>query len=80
VLEAQAAPTSIVDGCFVSSPLSPITCSIFRRERKMEAAGIEPASREVSVGASTCVVGSFTLFACQPPTDGVPSRPARNSF
>ena len=46
---------------------------------KMEAAGIEPASREVSVGASTCVVGSFTLFACQPPTDGVPSRPARNS-
>jgi integrase len=45
---------------------------------KMEAAGIEPASREVSVGASTCVVGSFTLFACQPPTDGVPSRPARN--
>ena len=28
--EAQAAPDSSIDSCFISSPLSPFTCSIFR--------------------------------------------------
>ena len=38
---------------------------------KVEAAGIEPASRDISVTASTCVVGSFTPSPLKPPTDGV---------
>ena len=47
---------------------------------KMEAAGIEPASRDISMGASTCVVGSFTRLAHRPPTDRVPGKPAGNIF
>ena len=51
-----------------------------RRRRKLEAAGIEPASRDVSVEASTCVVGSFTRFARRPPTDGVPDQTSQERF
>ncbi len=47
---------------------------------KVEAAGIEPASRDMSMGASTRVVGSFTRLACRPLTDEVPGRPAGNGF
>lgn len=50
------------------------------QNRGMEAAGIEPASRDISMGASTCVVGSFTRLACRPLTDEVPGWPAGNSF
>jgi hypothetical protein len=46
----------------------------------MEAAGIEPASRDISAGASTCVDGSFTRLARRPLTAEVPGRPAGNSF
>ncbi len=46
----------------------------------MEAAGIEPASRDISAGASTCVVGSFTRLDRRPLTDEVPGRPAGNFF
>ncbi len=44
----------------------------------VEAAGIEPASRDISAGASTCVVGSFTRLDRRPLTDEVPGRPAGN--
>jgi hypothetical protein len=37
----------------------------------VEAAGIEPASRNISTRASTCVVGLFPLLACPPPADRV---------
>jgi len=43
----------------------------------MEAAGIEPASRDISVAASTCVVGSLSL-ARQAPTDTVLDEPAEH--
>ena len=46
--------------------------------KKVEAAGIEPASRDISMEASTCVVGSFPHFALGTPTDGVPFRLAGN--
>ncbi len=46
----------------------------------MEAAGIEPASRDISMGASTRVVGSFTRLACRPLTDEVSGKPAGNGF
>ena len=36
------------------------------------AAGIEPASRDISVQVSTCVVGSFPPSPPRSPTDGVP--------
>ena len=42
----------------------------------MEAAGIEPASRDASVPASTCVVGSLS-FARRAPTDRVVKRTSR---
>ena len=48
--------------------------------RGVEAAGIEPASRDISMGASTCVVGSFTRLVRRPLTDEVPGGPAGNSF
>ncbi len=37
---------------------------------RMEAAGIEPASRSISAGASTCVFGEFDSLklAADPPT------------
>ena len=41
---------------------------------ELEAAGIEPASRNISTPASTCVVDSFPPFARRPPTDGVPAQ------
>ena len=47
-------------------------CRSLATNGKMEAAGIEPASRDISMPASTCVVGSFTLLAGRSPTDGVP--------
>jgi integrase len=50
------------------------------QNRGMEAAGIEPASRDMSMGASTRVVGSFTRLACRPLTDEVSGRPAGNGF
>jgi integrase len=50
------------------------------RKLGLEAAGIEPASRDISMGASTCVVGSFTRLAHRPLTDEVPGTPAGNSF
>ena len=50
------------------------------QHRGMEAAGIEPASRDISMGASTCVVGSFTRLVRRPLTDEVPGRPAGNRF
>ena len=50
------------------------------QNRGMEAAGIEPASRDISMGASTCVVGSFTRLACRPLTDGVSGRASRELF
>lgn len=40
----------------------------------VEAAGIEPASRDDSMQASTCVAGSFPLSPRRPPTDRVPNR------
>jgi len=43
----------------------------------VEAAGIEPASRDISVAASTCVVGSLSL-ARQAPTDTVLDEPAEH--
>ena len=44
----------------------------------MEAAGIEPASRDISMQASTCVVG-YLRFAAKPPTDTGLSRLVGNS-
>jgi hypothetical protein len=38
----------------------------------VEAAGIEPASRDISMQASTCVVGSFAPSPDASPTDGAP--------
>jgi len=38
----------------------------------LEAAGIEPASRDIAVPASTCLVGLLGVSLVQPPTDGVP--------
>ena len=46
----------------------------------MEAAGIEPASRDISVRASTCVVELLQLFASRPPFDKVPDSLAGNFF
>jgi hypothetical protein len=46
----------------------------------VEAAGIEPASRDISMQTSTRVVGSFTLSPPKPPTDGVNRRLAGSSF
>lgn len=43
----------------------------------VEAAGIEPASRDISATASTCVVSSLVL-ARQAPTDTVLSEPAED--
>jgi len=43
----------------------------------MEAAGIEPASRDISVSASTCVVDSLS-FARVTPVDRVGHELARN--
>ncbi len=44
----------------------------------VEAAGIEPASRDISAKASTCVADSFTLSPLGPPVDRVPQRLARH--
>jgi hypothetical protein len=55
----------------------------FRRAPKfsrMEAAGIEPASRDISATASTCVAGSFPHLALAPPTGRVRLEPAKNCF
>ena len=46
----------------------------------MEAAGIEPASRDISMAASTCVAGSFPHFALAPPTGRVRLGLAGNRF
>jgi hypothetical protein len=48
--------------------------------KKVEAAGIEPASRDISMWASTCVVGQFTLFALATPLDRVLLGLAGNVF
>jgi len=45
---------------------------------QVEAAGIEPASRDISGQASTCVVGSFRASPSRPPTDGAPDRLVEN--
>jgi len=45
----------------------------------VEAAGIEPASRNVSMPASTCVVGSLISLA-NSPTDRVFRKLAGNGF
>ena len=44
----------------------------------MEAAGIEPASRDISMPASTCVAGLLPLFAGRPPVGRVPGPLAGN--
>jgi len=46
---------------------------------RMEAAGIEPASRNISDKASTCVVDLF-ISTAGPPIDRLPDRPARSEF
>ncbi len=45
----------------------------------MEAAGIEPASRDVSVRISTCVADCL-IFTEPPPVDRVRTRLAENFF
>lgn len=45
----------------------------FRLSRKLEPAGIEPASRDVSAWASTCVLADFQLSPSRPPCEWVPS-------
>ena len=45
----------------------------------MEAAGIEPASRNISTPASTCVV-DYLRFRPRPPSDRVRRSPARHFF
>jgi len=59
---------------------NPCGCKGFDKDRrqssstgKLEAAGIEPASRNVSAKASTCVAGSFTLSLSSPQPAGCPS-------
>ncbi len=47
-------------------------------DAQMEAAGIEPASRDISMQASTCVVGTFPRVAHRPPADGVSGSPFGN--
>ena len=51
----------------------------FASRWKVEAAGIEPASREVFMMASTCVV-DYLIFAAPAPVDRVWKRLARNLF
>ena len=46
----------------------------------MEAAGIEPASREISMGASTCVVGSFTRLRLPAPNRRGASQTSQEQF
>ena len=46
---------------------------------KVEAAGIEPASRGISMPASTCVA-DYLCLARQPPIDRVLDEPAGNRF
>ena len=53
---------------------------MMRKWRYVEAAGIEPASRDISVQASTCVVGSFPPSPAKPPTDGVKGTLAGSLF
>lgn len=62
-LDAESQPVSQVDPIYQS----------------MEAAGIEPASRNISAPASTCVVDSLVL-ARRAPVDRVPVEPAGNFF
>ncbi len=50
------------------------------QNRGMEAAGIEPASRGISMGASTCVVDLFTHFALGTPIDRVFLGLVENGF
>ena len=53
---------------------------ITSRLKPVEAAGIEPASRDISMWASTCVVGSLMPSPKEPPTDGVKKRLAGSGF
>jgi len=46
----------------------------------VEAAGIEPASRNVSAKASTCVVGSFPHFAKMAPNRLGPNPASQELF
>ena len=45
----------------IQKPIKIATCDIRKWLLKMEAAGIEPASRDASTLASTCVVGLLRL-------------------
>jgi site-specific recombinase XerD len=50
------------------------------KDDSVEAAGIEPASRNISTPASTCVADSFPLFSRRPPTDRVSGSLVGHSF
>jgi len=64
----------------IIKPIKKATCDFSHSGFLMEAAGIEPASRDISVTASTCVDGSFPHFAQVAPTAGVFPKLARNFF
>jgi len=44
----------------------------------VEAAGIEPASRDISMEASTCVADSFQFSSAGSPVDRVPGKLVKN--